>query len=131
MRKGSKAGRTDGKVGWTKWKKERLTTFNGEPGRRIVLTMLVGGCAAVNSLIRHTHTMNDQGQQVPTLRAPHPLCVHQGLTIMIPYHSGEGLPIERAAELCYLTTFHSDISHFHQQLGSGGQFEVKAGLHGA
>lgn len=100
-------------------KKERLTTFNSEQGRGAVLAMLVGGSAAVHALVRHTNTLDDQGQQPPTLRASHPLCVRQALAIMIPYHPGEGLPIERAAELSHLAIFHPDVTHFHQQFGAG------------
>lgn len=122
MRGGDEAGGAE--VGWTRWrnrliKKERLTTFNSELGGGAVLAVLVGGSAAVHTLVCHANTLDDQGQQPPDLRAPHPLLVRQTLAIMIPYHPGEGLPIERAAELGHLTTFHLDIAHFHQQFGAG------------
>lgn len=81
--------------------------------------MLVGGGAAIQALVRHANSLDEQGQQTPALRAPHPLRIHQALAIMIPNHSREGLPIKRAAELSHLAAFHADIAHFHQQFGAG------------
>ena len=103
----------------TNKKKERLTTFNSEPGRGAVLAVLVGGGAAVHTLVRHTNTLDDQGQQTLIMRAPDPLCVCQILAVMIPYHPSEGLPVKRAVELGHLTALHSDVAHFHQQFGAG------------
>lgn len=88
-----------GWVGWTRRrsrliKKERLSTFNSELGGRAVLAMLVGGGAAVHTLVRHANTLDDQGQQPLHLRAPDPLRVRQTLAVMIPFHPGEGQPVE-------------------------------------